>query len=749
MSMALFCLALWSAAGSGAQAPPMLSGRVVDARTLTPLPGVPVLLEEAGRTALTDSEGRFVFRDVAPGRHSLSVSWVGYILVRRTVALPAADELTIPLSEGTGAYTENVTVRGNPLARRDEGGPSSQTLGSADVQNLRGVLADDPLRAVHALPSVAADDDFQSEFSVRGSDFRHIGISLDGVSTPLLIHTVRGVRTTGSVGAINSDILDTVTLSAGAYPQVFGNHTGADLQFITREGSRDRTELRAAVSGTSASFVFDGPIGAGKRGSWLVSGRQSYLDLIAKQLFPKMDFSFGFRDAHAKAVYDVSSRHQLEASVVAGRARLDDRPVTTGLNSIFEAENEVLIGSLALRSTFRRSWIVTQRASTVVGLFHGDNRDGVELSRESQRDVTYRVTASFAPSAVSRLQASSYVQHKADAGNGSIYDSRRRTYTRWFEFAAAASSAGGHIQYIWRPRESWSVKPGARLDRWGLVGRTSASPWLQVDRTLTATTALRMGAGLYQQAPDIEQTFGPGGRTGLRPERAWHVDVGLEDRRPNGVGWQVTLYDREERDALWRLDAEPRLVNGRVWVPPAESGAGFYDNALRGHSRGVELLVQRRAATGLTGWAAYSLGVTRYRNLRTGEVFWGDYDQRHTLNMYGQYRLSERASLTAKFRLGSNFPIAGYVAARDGVYVATDRRNEARLPTYSRLDLRANRTVKMHRSRLTLFVEVLNVLNHANLRQSVGSFNTTTGLVSGLTTELLPILPSAGILVEF
>ena len=35
------------------------------------------------------------------------------------------------------------------------------------------------------------------------------------------------------------------------------------------------------------------------------------------------------------------------------------------------------------------------------------------------------------------------------------------------------------------------------------------------------------------------------------------------------------------------------------------------------------------------------------------------------------------------------------------------------------------------------------------LTQRGGSFNTTTGVVSRLTTELLPIIPSAGILVEF
>ena len=53
---------------------------------------------------------------------------------------------------------------------------------------------------------------------------------------------------------INSDVLDSVTLSNGGYAQRSGNRTGAELGFLLREGSRERTVVRASVSGTSASL---------------------------------------------------------------------------------------------------------------------------------------------------------------------------------------------------------------------------------------------------------------------------------------------------------------------------------------------------------------------------------------------------------------------------------------------------------------------------------------------------------------
>ena len=58
---------------------------------------------------------------------------------------------------------------------------------------MRGVMLDDPLRAVQALPSATATDDFYSEFAVRGGTFRHVSLTVDGISARHLMHTVNDV----------------------------------------------------------------------------------------------------------------------------------------------------------------------------------------------------------------------------------------------------------------------------------------------------------------------------------------------------------------------------------------------------------------------------------------------------------------------------------------------------------------------------------------------------------------------------
>src|SRR5262249_50703878 len=135
----------------------------------------------------------------------------------------------------------------------------------------------------------------------------------------------------------------------------------------------------------------------------------------------------------------------------------------------------------------------------------------------------------------------------------------------------------------------------------------------------------------------------------LAPERAYHADLGLEQMLGPNARWQVTIYNREEHDVLRLPRSELQVTGGQL---VGLSGPLPWVNALDGYARGVEFLVQRRSARGLNGWLSYSLGHNRYHDRTTGEFFDGDFDQRHTVNAYAMYRLTDRFSLAAKLRVG-------------------------------------------------------------------------------------------------
>ena len=78
------------------------------------------------------------------------------------------------------------------------------------------------------------------------------------------------------------------------------------------------------------------------------------------------------------------------------------------------------------------------------------------------------------------------------------------------------------------------------------------------------------------------------------------------------------------------------------------------------------------------------------------------------------------------------------------------QRNGLRLPAYSRLDLRADRTFTYRKSRLTLFIEVVNATNRDNYRPTASRHeHHHAARVRAAPRRLFPLLPVAGVLIEF
>jgi hypothetical protein len=722
-----------------------VKGRVVDSVTGGSLQRVLVAVEETGLSTFTDAGGAFALLDVPVGRRKLFVSVVGYGLARRDVDVPASGlDLTIPLTEGTGAYTENVVVAADRFIAAEPAVPSQQLLGSADLQNLRGVLADDPLRAVQVMPGVAAADDLRSEFTVRGSGFANVNMTVDGFATPHILHTVRAVEDysgSGSVAMINSDILQDVALLSGGYPQRYGNRTGAEIDFRLREGSRDRTHARLAVSGTNASAVSEGPLGRGKRGSWLVSARQSYLDLITKHI-EDGTFQFGFTDAQAKAAYDLSRSQRITMTFLAGRSRALDRS-----NDAEDEERFVGRNASALIVT---GWGLTKplasvsvRALAAHNAFSNTASDGIRMDDGFNRQAALRVDTGVA------VARHVYVEAGADSEWTAEHRMRRRSsagrYRVINDFTGDAFRSGGYMQAR-LSAGALTVVPGVRADRWSLTTDRTISPWLQAQLALPASLTVRAATGRYQQFPAFEQVIGSLASASTRPQRAGQFDLAVEQRLGDGLRWQVTLYNREEDGYFRRPLADTRLVNN-VLVR-GDRGASF-EQSLEGFARGVELLIHGKSAGALSGWISYAYGRNRYTDASRRESFDGDNDQRHTFNVYGFFRKSDRVSFSAKARIGSNVPAPGYYERSGDQLTLSSRRNELRLPAYSRIDVRANRTFNWSRSRMTLFAEIINLFNRDNVRFVPPRVNTGTRQVSRMFEQMVPILPSAGVLIEF
>jgi outer membrane cobalamin receptor len=451
--------------------------------------------------------------------------------------------------------------------------------------------------------------------------------------------------------------------------------------------------------------------------------------------------TFGFTDAQAKLTWSPSPRHSFRALVVGGRSLLHeaDHP---GPNALDTGANRAVASSLQWRFTPSARLAVNQQLYLVSADYQNLTPQGAVREGGTDRDLTWRGRLEWS-STQGRLEAGAQAQHLSA-------DREAREFTlhgavNELAVSGDTTNFAGWVHMSWNIAPRVTVSPGARVDRSGLAESTFASPWLLAEWQLTTRTRLRAGASVEHQSPLIEQAGLAASGVTLAPERARAWDVGLDYLA--GGDWRVSaaVYHRRESDLLRLVGVESFVADG-VIVAPAQPQ---WENTMSGRAEGIGVTVERRQANGLSGWLAYSYGRSHLSDAARNESFPADFDQRHTVNTYASYQWSGRTTVSARWRYGSNFPIQGYYEQRGIDYFLSTERNRERLPLYSRADVRVDRTFTRQRSRLTLFVEVLNLLNRTNEGPADRGYNPVTGRVPDLVEDLFPLLPTAGLLIEF
>ena len=364
------------------------------------------------------------------------------------------------------------------------------------------------MRAVQALPGVATGDDFQAGFSVRGSPFRHTGVTIDGVPAAGLLHVVRAEANSGSVSMINTDILSGASLVVGARPARDGDWLGPTLAFDLREGSRDRSGGRVALSGTSASMAVEGPIGLARRGSWLVSLRKSYLDWLVRKVESDFDSTIGFWDGHVKAAMDLGDRQSLEVVVIGGDAAYRERDASAA-NGLLRARSGSTLA--AMRWQHRSARVVAEPSR----LFsrnrvpeHGRPRPGAGARLHAgDRLARRRTRAGGQPMARRRREARSNTRAPARSRAGFGWMTLAISLTtahRSRRFSATSTAAWFEGR---RPTDRGSITLGVRGTARSDIDGVSWSPWIAVDRRAGRLT-FRAAAGGTTQLPDPLTVFG-------------------------------------------------------------------------------------------------------------------------------------------------------------------------------------------------------------------------------------------------
>jgi len=732
-----------------------VNGRVISSRDSEPLALVDVQLAGTTLHAVTADNGTFHIAGVAAGDYVLQASTVDFYLLRQEFTLAPGETRTfeVVLTPSNTRITDSVTVSTDPFEVETQQSAASFTLEGDERKNLASVLADDPLKAVESVPGVTSNNDFSSEFSLRGAPFSRVGLYLDGILLHSPFHTTDGQADNGSLTIFNGDTTEDMTLFEGAWPVRYADRTAGILAVETRDGSRQKIQGQFAASASNAGILLEGPLTKNKRGSWLVDYRKSYLQYILNRIDfgDQAPYIFAFSDVQARVSYDVTARHTLTLSLLNGtssvdRTRFRDR---LAVNSIVTSGFRTTLFNLSSRYVPNPRLLVSNRVAWTDEKGDVENRTNVTLSDQVYRELTWRGDATLVWRDRNTVETGATVRFLRQHGLSNQFIYVPELTPALDVFRGTSHQAGAYIQQSFgRASGHVHFTAGVRQDEDTTSPVEITSPYASAAFDPNPKTHLQLDWGQYGQFAELNQffsTFAPGS---LLPERATHYELALEERLDERTRVRLEFYNRQDRDLLARPELDPRLLaDGTVFraVPNAP-----WLNSERGYARGVQIFIQRRTANGFTGWISYAYGHAVIADGVLGLKFPSDYDQRHTLNLYASRRLRPTLNLSARFTYGSGMPLPGFYDLRDGVYYLARNRNQLRAPFYERADLRLNKAYVGKKFKTTLFGEIVNITNHTNRDfDTPGSYDPATGITHPNFYTMFPILPSVGMVLEF
>ena len=753
LAIILLCAAGTVYAAQGGAHSITLRGRVIDFKTGEPIAKALVSIRGQNLQTVTDENGRFELSNVAPGDAELYVSTIDYGLLKQRIQVGAGEpkELELLLGQEALKHSERMTVTSGPFAPVQPEAPVEHSINGTELKNLSSVMLDDPIRAVQSMPGVAADNDWYAQFSVRGSGPADIGVFVDGALMTAPFHGILDDRGDGfSIGLLDSGFVGSMALLSGNFPAQYGDFTGSILDVQSREGNAERVTYRFDVSLVAASASAEGPLGASKKATWLVSARKDYVSLIMGR---SSGLGVSFYDVRGNLTYSPTEHNRVSLSAIHGAMAISkDTKSVFGTDGLKDGNSRSELASL--RWTWSNAATLSQ-AQVYSSTDSERDKDLAQdlLERSSGSEIGFREDLTHQTGGWNKFQAGVILRRldrdflKNEPWNYAAQQFSN-TLIQSALFSRTVSQPGAYVQdTVSLADKRLTMVLGGRWDHFSQTGQSVFLPRLSLSVSPLRGAKLTLAAGQYSRFPDLVELYGQFGTPTLRAERSTHLSAALEQSLGDRIRVRVEAYDRRIRDGIYSAASQFRAAGpaGPILYPQL---GPILANSLNGYSRGIEFTLQRRSANRLTGWVSYALGYARFVDTATNAHFWSDFDQRHTVNVFGSYRLSKTINVSASARYGSNFPVVGYLGKpiiQGNAYLPiVGARNEIRIPPYFRLDTRVNKAFYRKRSKTTL-------TNHSNYQfwGFAPDYVRPYGFVEAGRGTFLPIIPSVGLSVEF
>lgn len=683
------------------------------------------------------------------GIYEVSARYIGYATQVKTVDLRKDQSIIWELVAEANVLNE-VVVRSEASDQQVKSLEMSVAkVSMATIRKMPALLGEvDVIRSIQFLPGVSTVGEGASGFNVRGGGIDQNLVLLDEAPVYNSSHLF------GFFSVFNPDAVKDVKLVKGGIPAGYGGRISSILDVRMKEGNAKKTEINGGIGTIFSRFSIESPF-VKDRGSFIVAGRRSYIDVLAKPFLNEdlKSAQFYFYDLTAKANYRINDRNNIYASGYFGRDvfgsgfGFDWGNATTSIrwNKLFS--NKLFLNTTVFYSNYDYS-LNSDLAGT-------DNQDSFRwksniINYSLKPDFTYYPAAGH--TVTFGGQSIYYNFSPGDATAVSGGESRSIGLPNKF-----ALESGIYINHEYQVNDRFSMQYGIRYSSYQYLGagtKFTVVPNQEqpADRgTVTARETFDRGEvmqnyGNWEPRVSLNYSWRPNASIKASYNRMAQyihllsntaasspLDVwtpSTNNIRPQlanqvALGYFMNLMDNE-----WEFSWEiyyKHMANQIDYVRNADLLLNPFVEAdlLRGTGRayGSEWYLKKSKGK-INGWVSYTLARTERQVPGLNQDMWfpSRIDRLHNLSVVAIYEPNQRWNFSSNFSYITGTPATfptnkfifqGYALPHNII----DARNNYRIPASHRLDIsatRKNKTAIFGKGSSEWVFSVYNVYNRRN-----------------------------------
>ncbi|RAJ76614.1 outer membrane receptor protein involved in Fe transport [Chitinophaga dinghuensis] len=766
-----------------------LSGYVEDAASGERLIGVSLAAPQFQTGTVTNAYGFYSLTLPSDSLH-LQLSYMGYQRLDTVIAI-GKEGMTFQL-QALNRQLEEVTIRGKQMESSVSSSQMSRINLSADlVKSTPRLLGEaDLFKTLQLLPGVKQGTEATSALLVRGGTPDQNLILLDGAPLYNPMHLM------GIFSTFNTNVLKDVTLYKGAFPARYGGRLSSVIDVSTKDGDMHKIHGDFSVGLLSAQATLEGPIQKGKT-TFLISGRRSYPDLLAKAYFngdrnAPDRLNLYFYDINAKIHHKFSDRDKLYFSFYSGRDKMQARYKYTSINANndYVSDGGVQWGNMI--GTARWNHVYSPKLFSNVMLIGSDYHFKSAFSQDGKSNGEAYTDLQRLKSGIKDYGAKADFEyhpnpaHAIKVGGGYMFriftpGVLRSRQTQQDEVTVDsvnnnrdinASEMDLYAEDDWELSSRLKLNAGLHLSAFHVEGRlySSLQPRLNLRYMLPHDWALKASYSRMAQYVHLLASNSISLPTDLWVPVTDKVKPQESDQFALGIAKNI-FHDKFEFSAETYYKRLHHVIEYKEGADYLTSSRGDAWQTLvaagEGEAYGMELLLQKKVGR-LTGWVGYTLSWANRRipAVNFGREFPYKYDRRHDFHIVGAYKLRKGIELSGSWTFQSaapfTIPVASYEATNGPVSENGTRdwvtgvsringRNNVRISAYHRLDVGVN-FIKYKKNGLvrTWNISLLNVYNRFNpFFYYLDSYDKSGPRAKLNAINLIPFMPSISYSLKF